>query len=175
MSNKLRGKRWTDEEIDLGLRVLAKHFGNAAAAGRELKTLGTPIPTRTLADWRDIRHTERYRETRAEVEKLVLQDMAEEMLRASKEDGDAADAARKEFLKQLKAGEVAPRDLSGAVRNFRVSQALGVDKSRLVVDRPTDIVEHKYDLAAIERAIRATQQVIDAEAAELPPAPEIEP
>lgn len=34
--------------LDLG--TLAKHFGNAAAAARELKTVGTAIPGTTLAD-----------------------------------------------------------------------------------------------------------------------------
>jgi hypothetical protein len=177
-----RGKGWSEEEIALGLRALAKNFGNAPAAARELKQAGTPIPARTLADWRQSRHATRYREVRAEIERLVLEDLGEEMLAQAREDAEAADLARREFVKQLKAGKIPARDLAGAVRNMRVSQSLGVDKSRLVTDRPTSIVRREGPtLEEVEQAIRDIEriermQAVDSTAeeihdAELEPAP----
>jgi hypothetical protein len=150
----LSRRDYTAEEIDLGLTYLAMAAGNDRAAARELKAeRGLTIPRTTLRDWK-VRKTDDYTAIRSRLEQKRREEMAEHVTAISQKELEAADLAIDQLIDGLKAGTVAAKDLPKALRDLKLSFGIGTDKANVLLDRPTTIVGHSYDLPTIEAAIR---------------------
>ena len=94
-------RRYSPEEIDLGLRTLALEGGNSQAAHERLKEGGLDIPSVTLRDWRNTSRVERYQDicvqVAPEIERVVVQRSAEIQRRALDVSLKAIDAAEQQI------------------------------------------------------------------------------
>lgn len=123
-----------------------------------------PVPARTLRKWRQ-EHADLY----ARVERDVLPQIRADLA------ADYTDLARyqlevaRKVLDRLNAEADDPdklptRDLAGALRNVKVSAAVGTDKSQLLRGEPTERKEYRSGAAAeLERRLRALGVVIEGE------------
>ena len=58
------GRRYSDEEIEVALSVVAFHCGNTRKAAETLEDQGLHVPESTLRHWRSKLYVERYMEIR---------------------------------------------------------------------------------------------------------------
>lgn len=127
---------YSAEQVEAGLMALAAWRGNARRASADLAERGIRIPWRTLYDWRRS-HADRL----AELEEQVLPQIRSRLAR--EQESIASQAARTtiKLIQRLeqRAGEIAPRDLAGAVRNMEVTAATAIDKHSVLHGLPSEI------------------------------------
>ncbi len=151
------------EQIERGLLRLAEANGNAEEASRSLATGGLSIDPQTLRRWRNGKHAERYEVVRGEVLPRLQAQAAE-----AHADLAAREMAVSARMVERLAGEVdqiAPRDLSTAVRNLDVGAAIHRDKAQILKGEPTHIVRRSFE--EIKRELKARGIVLDGIAVEV--------
>ena len=166
-----RGKRHDVTAIDQGLIYLARAYGKARKASRLMIEDGvTPIPPSTLDHWKKVAHPGRYERLRAEWEKRRDLDAAERM--------DAIRSRALEIEEDIlektaaKLDKIDARDLPNAFKNLAIGSGILQDKSDSLKGKPAGVIEHRYDVTAIEAAMRAIEaevmeaQPVDAEVVE---------
>lgn len=152
MTDIVKSRSYTAAETDRCLLDLVICGGNSLLAARRLKEAGVEIASRTLREWRQTRHRERYLEIARVhapmIDRLITQQAREGAIRAAEVEQRAWEAQ----MEQLDEGQV--RDPSAVARNAAVSKAVNVDKMLLLEGRPTQITEHR-DVDEIIRALDA--------------------
>jgi hypothetical protein len=131
-------RRYTPEEVDTGLTVLALCGGDSKEAERRLEASGSPIPSSTLRDWRTSTHADRYveicQERAPEIEKRVLQQSQEIQQRALAASLKAVDAAEQ----QIDSGDA--KDPSATAKNLALTYGIITDKALVLQGRPSTII-----------------------------------
>lgn len=151
------------EEIERALHILALEAGNARKASAQVG-----IGEQTLRKWRNEIHRERYERIRIELEDRLSRDLAEEMVELGKQ---RIGILRKLAVKAeaaLDSGNVeAVHKLAGADRNFATSAGILTQNSRLLQDKPTELIENRYDVAALDEGLRKLGLLVDSTAEEI--------
>jgi len=165
--------KYTDEEVERGLQVLALHVGNSRRAAKALEQQGHRIPDRTLDEWRRNTHPERYSEICAERAPQVADRIAAQMEQYVTEAGEV----QRHSLHMLK-DRLDKEELQEAATLGKINQSLGIpigiatQRSSELRGRPTVIHEHRSAEQLLEGMKR--RGWIDGEAHEvrdeLPPA-----
>jgi hypothetical protein len=139
-AKRARGNgNYTEQERERALVAVALASGNARRAARTLRQQGFPVPARTLQRWKR-EHHELYARVESEVLPRVKRKLAAEYTDLARYEL----AVSRKVLERLDAeagdpDKLATRDLPGALRNIKVSAAVGTDKSQLLRDSPTEI------------------------------------
>src|SRR4051794_17420549 len=118
MAVPAKRKSYSEEQIQLGLTALAYASGNSRRASRELKQVGLAIPQRTLHDWRQKTHPQKYEEIQAEVLPKIRERAAEKQMAVV----EAATGVQHKLLGRLdrESGDMDLKDVSTASRNVAV-------------------------------------------------------
>ena len=166
-----RGKRHDITAIDQGLIYLARAYGKARKASRLMAEEGLqPVPPSTLDHWKKVSHPERYEQLRAEMEKPRDLNAAERMDALVSRALDIEEDLLEKTADKL--DQIDPRDLANAYKNIAIGSGVLQDKSDRIKGKPSVLVEHRYDVTAIEAAMRAIEaevmeaQPVDAEVVE---------
>jgi hypothetical protein len=166
-----RGKRHDITAIDQGLIYLARAYGKARKASRLMAQDGLqPIPASTLDHWKKVAHPERYEQLRAEWEKRRDLDAAERMDALVSRALDIEE----EILEKTaeKVDKIDPRDLANAFKNLAIGSGVLQDKSDRIKGKPAAAIEHRLDVAQIDRMLAQLEaealgaQAVDADVVE---------
>lgn len=151
------------EEIERGLHILAMEAGNATKASEQ-----TGIPVPTLKKWKNDVHRERYEQIRVQLEDRLSRDLAEEMVELGKQRLGILRKLAVKAEEALDSGDMeAVHKLAGADRNFATSAGILTQNSRVLMDKPTDIIENRYDVAALDEGLRRLGLLVDSTAVEI--------
>lgn len=146
---------YNEFEIEQGLQAVALSGGNTRAAERLLKDQGVSIPHPTLRDWVKYKKVAEYERVRDEVAPKLFAKIGEQNLHVAEQ----ATKLEVEFLDKLAAalaaGEIAPKELAGALRNVSVTKSIAVDKASVISGRPTDI---RVNADSVQDALRKIQR-----------------
>ena len=170
-------RRYTQEQIDYGLAVVALFAGSGEKASEELAKEGKPIPKSTLQAWKN--HPDgRY----DRVCKLVQDKLADKIAARAESVAIAAADVELKILERIDQtyGSLDAKDLPGALRNVTTTKSLNVEK---VVNpfrgRPSHITETRDAtqlLASLARKLGLAAETVEGTATELPdPAAAFEP
>lgn len=136
-----RGARYTAEDIDTALAVVAIYGGRTQLAAEKLAEQGKPIPQSTLDHWKH-HHDGRYDRVCTEIAPRIAERVASQ--------GEAIVLAAGELeatlLEQIAANahDIKPSELAGALRNVTTTKALNMDKVvNPIRGRPSTITEHR--------------------------------
>ncbi len=153
---------YTAPRIEEGLRALAMVSGNCEKASRL-----TGIPPKTLRNWRNDQHTERYAAIQAELQPTILADIAEH----SEQLARRAAELEGELIEDLAAnkGKLTPNETAGALRNVSTAKAINVDKALLLRGRPTSITA-TADVTELLKGLSSRFGAVVSTASELMPA-----
>lgn len=159
---RIKGSRYTEEEIQTGLTLMAYCGGNSRRAAREWqKQTGQHIEHSILRDWATRLHVERYQRIQAAVSDH-LADLSESVaLKANTLAAETLDRVEDNM------DQIPPRDLSTTFRNLQVGAGVATDKSLLLRGRPTQITESRDASSLVRKLIK--QGVIEGTAEELEP------
>lgn len=157
-----------EQEIENGLQALAVHAGNARVASEM-----TGVPERTLRNWRNQSHVERYAEIRREIMPKIRQRLA-----AMHED-NAAMALEKarEAMAGLDPDKLSHSEKAKATQQLAVASGVYTDKASILRGLPSAIEEHataeeiirRFRGVSTEYAIPGTgEEITDAEVVEEP-------
>ena len=135
-----RRSRYSEAEIELGLRSLAIVSGNARKASALLRRQDVEIPRTTLQLWASDLYAERYAQIKRELMPAIYDRIAERSENVVEDLADLEDQLVDQLRRQ--APELAPRDTAGALRNVAVSKAVNIDKASVIRGRPTEITAH---------------------------------
>jgi hypothetical protein len=135
-----RVSRYSDAQIELGLRALAIASGNARKATALLAKQGVSIPRTTLQMWANQLYVERYRQIKREVMPAIYDRIAERSEQIADDLADLEGQLAEQMRRQ--APELSPRDTAGALRNVSVAKAVNIDKATVIRGRPTEITAH---------------------------------
>lgn len=161
--------QYKPEEIERGLHQLALQ-GNAYKASE-----ATGIPRRTLDEWKNHTHKDRYEQIREEVIPKVHAQIAAECEDLTR--GYAALEARGLQSLEQSWDELKPSEQAAALPRIATVKGINADKARVYRDRPSRITEHRGDVDVLLRGLQ-TQGVLTVEGtaeevqdAQLQPAP----
>lgn len=151
----------SEEKIELGLNVLARHSGNARQAFAECG-----IPASTLRGWQR-RYHERYVEIQEEVVPLIRAAAADRALQIAEQAADAEEEA----LGRLRAAlpDLEGRDLANALRNISTTKGISLthaDKFQSPAAKPQEQLDPAAILAGLQRL--GVAKVVDSTATEEP-------
>jgi hypothetical protein len=132
-----RVSRYSDAQIELGLRTLAIASGNSRKATALLTNQGVSIPRTTLQMWANQLYVERYRQIQYDVMPAIYDRIAERSEQIADDLADLEGQLAEQLRRQ--APQLAPRDTAGALRNVSVAKAVNLDKAALARGRPTEI------------------------------------
>ena len=160
MSDADRNKRgreitrpYTDAEKERALFAVALCSGNCERAAKGLaehdEKYAAP-DARTLRRWK-AQHSELYSRVESDALPRVRAELASEFTDLARAELNVT----RKLLSRLdsEADALAPRDLAGAIRNLKVSGAVGVDKAQLLRGEPTEIKQNRSS-AEILRALK---------------------
>jgi len=145
-------RRYTTEDVTLGLTQLALCNGNHAHAHDDLAAQGYDIPAETLRSWANNTHTAQYEQIRSELVPRIHAKIA------SLHEDNARTALEAQALaiqlthQQLASGQV--KQPSTIARDLGTVVGIATDKANLQRGRPTTITEHR-DIAGILRSLEA--------------------
>ena len=141
------GQGYTEEQIDRALVEVALCAGNTHAAHRNLRALGFEVPRATLYEWITRTQAERYQRVRVELAPRIAAKIAAEC----EDTAEVAGALERNMIAKLAKDydKLAPRDQAGALRNVSTTKAINIDKAALMRGQPTEIVEHRHDVAEL--------------------------
>lgn len=135
-------RRYTEEEIERGLLVLALNAGRPRKAADQLAAqFDMPIDEATLRYWRDKTHTERYAALASEAQAKVRERAAAQFERVVFAATDTELDILDQFNAALQAGEIPAKELPGAARNIATVKGINADKAALARNQPTQVVE----------------------------------
>jgi hypothetical protein len=129
--------RYTDSEIELGLRAMAIASGNARKASTLLRRQGIKIPRTTLQVWATDLHVDRYRRIQREEMPAIYDRIAERSERIVDDLGELEAQLVEQMREQ--APDLSPRDTASTLRNVTVAKAVNIDKASVIRGRPTEI------------------------------------
>jgi hypothetical protein len=129
--------RYSDAEIETGLRALALVSGNQREASSLLRKQGITIPRSTLYAWATSQHATRYRQIQQEVMPAIYDRIAQRSERLADDLADVEERLAEQMRRQ--APELAARDTAGALRNVSVAKGIAIDKATVARGRPTQI------------------------------------
>jgi hypothetical protein len=156
----VQSTKYTAEQVDSALLVMATYGGNAAKAARALKLDGMGITRQSLRLWRD-RYPRRYaaieREHAKKIEAVIVRKARANVLRLS----DVEELALEKAQEELENGKV--KDASTTLRNIAVAKGINISKILELEGRPTHHVVEHLDATEILRAIAARVTVLDAQ------------
>jgi hypothetical protein len=132
-----RKSRYSQEEIDVALSVLAFHCGNARKASEALEAQGRRVPESTLKLWRSDLYADRYRQIEEEELPRRYGRTAERFESIVESATGLEEALLEKQAREL--DDLPTRDVPGALRNVATAKAINVDKSLLLRGRPTEI------------------------------------
>jgi hypothetical protein len=161
MSSGNRNSKYTEEEIERGLHIMAI-TGRATEASEQ-----TGIPLSTLDDWRKKTHRERYLVIREQVVPQIQQRIAAESEDLARTYAELERDVAEQFKSQL--AHLKPHEAAGAMRNLTTSRGISIDKAQLLRGQPTSI-EVKADITEILRGLvaRGVGNYTDGTATEVP-------
>jgi hypothetical protein len=140
VAERLPARRFTLEETDTALLELALAAGNAELAARKLHEKGLKIAARTLRDWRNETHADRYIELQArvapKVEAVLVNRFRENAIRA----GEVAREALEQTSEDLTSGKA---DAGKTFQQVMVGTGITIEKMLLMEGRPTTVVESR--------------------------------
>lgn len=168
------GDRYTDAEREHALVAVAWASGNSRRAAASLEEQGFPVPERTLRLWkRD--HAELYQRVEQDVLPRVRAELASDFTDLARYELAVARKVLDRLHDEADDPEKLPtRDLPGALRNVKVSGAVGVDKAAMLRDEPTSTVRH-ISVAETLRSLKALGVVIEGAAEDVTDAEVVEP
>lgn len=133
-------RKYTAEEVDRALLVMALAGGNAVEASRQLEAQGQHVPERTLRYWKNDLHGDRYQGiTENEAKRLddhLVAQQREVALAASSASLLAVEAARRE----IEAGTV--KDPARAAQALQTTAGIASDKMLTLQGKPVNITQH---------------------------------
>jgi hypothetical protein len=129
--------RYTDSEIELGLRALAIASGNTRKASTLLARQGIKIPRTTLQLWASDLYADRYRQIQRDLMPAIYDRIAEDSERIVQDLAELEAELVDQMREQV--GDLAPRDTPGAIRNVSVAKAVNIDKASVIRGRPAEI------------------------------------
>lgn len=143
-----KGITRSEEEVQLGLRVLALCNGEAAQASRLLKSEGVDIPRNTLTGWKNGTHAHRYLEMLHEHQQEISSRTADTAMQlAGRAQQGSADLVE-ETIKRKE--EIEPKDLARSALALTQVTAEQVRTGRLLREQPTSISEVREPNELIE-------------------------
>lgn len=161
---------YSDEDIELGLTLLARHDGNAKAAARNCK-----ISAATLRRWRSV-HPERYLEIQREVIPEIRARVSERALEIAEKAADVEQDALAKLHEELP--NLEGRELANALRNVSTTKGISLTHANNF-QAPPEAPKEATDIAAviaglqrlgIAKVVQAEQgeaeKVLDAEVVE---------
>lgn len=160
---------YTPLEVDTALLVLAMSGRNCGMASRRLKEEGLDVGRRTLNQWKNYTHADRYLEIEHEhapsVEKQMVNTARAIVTAANEGTLEAIEASRE----QLRKGEA--KDPSTVARNLATAAGIQTDKALLLEGRPTEIRGGEDLQAALQRMAQRLNlpQSVDSTAEEYEP------
>ena len=156
-------KRYSEAEKERGFAAMVLASGNAAAAARNLKDDGTPIPVSTLLSWRR-KDPQRYSRVRDACETARLADTADSWASLSDKNVATAHLYADALHKAAKTAD--PKTAARNLRDITVSAAVAFDKSSAA--RENDAVVIAANAEDALGILRRKGLVVDSTAEELP-------
>jgi hypothetical protein len=147
--------RWTTEDKRLALSQVVLEGGNVQRAAAALKRMGTPIPCRTIADWRRNEpaiYAEVQREILPQLDAGPVEQL-EEGIRLSL--ANHAKGAKRLGRDIEDPEKIATRDVSTANRNEAVAAATLLDKRQVLMNRPSEIKQQHLSSVEIARELKS--------------------
>lgn len=158
------GMKYGDEDIELGLTVLARHDGKATAASRDCN-----IPGNTLRQWRT-KFPERYLEIQRELIPEIRARVSERALEIAEKAADVEKDALAKLHEELP--NLEGRELANALRNVSTTKGISLTHANNF-QAPPEQPREQTDIAAviaglqrlgIAKVVKAEQEpVLDAE------------
>lgn len=113
--------------------------------------------------WAEIRETEAPKwRARAAADAEDLADRNREL----------AEKALEQAERDLAAGDLEPKDYLNLLKTATLGMGISIDKANTLRDRPTEVVEHRYDAMTLQRALRAATErleIVESTAVEVEP------
>jgi hypothetical protein len=170
--------RYTDAEKKRALAQVALEGGNCRRAATALKQQDFPVPARTLQAWKK-REPELYREAVQEVIPLVNAEIADKLTKGIRLDLQNHEKGARQLAKEIGDPDaMKPSERAKAVKDSKVSAAVGIDKRALVTNQPTDIRRHVSvaeslrELQRLGAIVGTAEDVTDAEVVQSDQLPE---
>lgn len=157
-------KKFTIEDVDLILTVLAMNGSNYAKTARQVgEELGISIHQVTLQKWANQAFPTRFAEIQHnlgdKIDRFVTAKISGLTLRSAEVQENLLDA----LASRLEAGEELPiKDLGNTIRNIAQTQDLSLKQKRLLEDRPTQIQEVRTIDQAVQE-LEAEEIIVDAD------------
>lgn len=150
--------QYTDEEVNLALKLLAINGGAPATTQLQLADEGWKISRNTLKAWRDNQFARRYAETRRSMGKEISEKIAGQAMERALQ----ADEAQQLYLQAAidKVNEVDANHLAKNVASLSQAKATEIEKARLLRNEPDSIQETRTleeNVAVLERLEVAEQ------------------
>lgn len=152
MARNLTGPH-TEEDIEFALTQLAMCAGSPTRAAQRLEQLGRPISVNTLIYWKG-KYPDRIERIHQEVLPQINAKVAQECEDLARKYAEVEDRALGAVIQALDEDRLEVKDIARLIQPVATSKAINVDKARLLRDRPTQIVEHRDVVAAIEKLER---------------------
>lgn len=146
-------RKYSVEEIDLGLAAFALEAGIGKQVEKVLEEAGLDIPLATVRNWAYKVHKDRYQRISVEVEEQMRTRLKDQYHRLATISADLSE----QLLDRIKAilddpdSKVELRDLAKLLHEAGWAGGVATDKLQILSGRPTQIVEH--DFTQIERAL----------------------
>lgn len=142
MTERKPKRRWTQQDIEKCLHVLAWENGSAIRSMPIIKEqFGISVPKATLVTWKNRLHRDRYHQIREEVIPKIRARAAESAMSLAEEQAEVSAQILARIKEELP--EIPARDLAGALRNVETSKAINLDKHQVLTGAPTSVVEHR--------------------------------
>lgn len=160
----------SEENVQLGLRVLALCNGEAAQASRLLKSEGVDIHRNTLTGWKNGTYSHRYLEMLHEQQQQIASRTADTAMELA----GRAQAVSAELIEKTseRINEIEPKDLARSALAATQVTAEQVRTGRLLREQPTSISEIREPNEIIEELkalhIARTEKAITAEVLDEP-------
>jgi len=141
-------KRYTREEIYIGLQLLAYH-NDAERARKEMEAQGLKPPSaNTLYDWRK-RHPEIYEQAKTNLDSEALLPKTKHLVHNAT---DLEIELLERIRGDLRSGALEPKEVSTTLRNVSVTKGIAFDKIAGPIEgRPNVVVEMREPTKLLER------------------------
>lgn len=159
--------KWTVEDRERALTVVALYSGSTRAAVEQLREEGLDIPEATIRSWKS-RYRERYSQLRSEMGERIRSEQAEGHARLAAKAAVIVD----KMISRLEQhhDEIEIDKVPAAAKSLATVSGIHSDKARDLRGDPS-VVEHRHlSFEELQRSLRSkgVEIVIDASAEELP-------
>jgi hypothetical protein len=147
--------RWSTEDKRLALSQVVLEGGNVRRAASALQRMGTPIPHRTIADWKR-NEAALYAEVQREILPQLDAGLVEQLEQGIRLSLNNHAKGAKRLGRDIEDPEkIATRDVSTANRNEAVAAATLLDKRQILMNKPTQIEHRQQSSAEIARELKS--------------------